>query len=197
MVPVSLYQTSLGTVNDTLYVYSSVDTVQRCLTANIVGASDISVSPSSIEVTVNKCNGFTTVPYTITNNGQAQLSYAVDVAEIYDSSYTQTWLYPAPNYSNTLVYNFNNIIDSDTIFYEIILNGEYSQTNNYFAMKAIRKDVVLQHESLESLKVEKLILLQVQHPFIISMEQVFSSETRIYFVMQFVQGGELFKHLSE
>ena len=70
-------------------------------------------------------------------------------------------------------------------------------TNTYFAMKSIRKDVVIQHESLESLKVEKLILLQVQHPFIISMEQVFSSETRIYFVMQFVQGGELFKHLSE
>ncbi|MDA8565663.1 PKD domain-containing protein [Schleiferiaceae bacterium] len=136
MVPVSLYQTSLGTVNDTLYVYSSVDTVQRCLTANVVGASDISVAPASIEVTINKCNGFATVPYTITNNGQAQLSYAVDVAEIYDSSYTQTWLYPAPNYSNTLVYNFNNIIDSDTIFYEIILNGEYSQTNNYFYLYA-------------------------------------------------------------
>ena len=71
------------------------------------------------------------------------------------------------------------------------------KTGSYFAMKSIRKDVVLQHESIESLKVEKLILLQVQHPFIISMEQVFSSDTRIYFVMQFVQGGELFKHLSE
>lgn len=34
-------------------------------------------------------------------------------------------------------------------------------TNQHFAMKSIRKDVVLQHESLESLKVEKLILLQV------------------------------------
>ena len=57
------------------------------------------------------------------------------------------------------------------------------QINKFFAMKSIRKDVVLQHESLESLKVEKLILLQVQHPFIISMEQVFSTDTRIYFVM--------------
>lgn len=35
------------------------------------------------------------------------------------------------------------------------------KTNKLFAMKSIRKDVVLQHESLESLKVEKLILLQV------------------------------------
>jgi serum/glucocorticoid-regulated kinase 2 len=65
------------------------------------------------------------------------------------------------------------------------------------AMKSIRKDVVIEHDSLESLKVEKLILLQVQHPFIISMDAVFASELRIYFIMAFIQGGELFKHLSE
>jgi hypothetical protein len=53
-------------------------------------------------------------------------------------------------------------------------------------MKSIRKDVIIEHDSLESLKVEKLILLQVKHPFIISMEHVFAQETRIYFVMQFV-----------
>jgi serine/threonine protein kinase len=29
----------------------------------------------------------------------------------------------------------------------------------FYAMKSIRKDVVLEHDSLESLKVEKLILL--------------------------------------
>jgi serine/threonine protein kinase len=71
------------------------------------------------------------------------------------------------------------------------------KTNSLHAMKSIRKDVVLEHDSLESLKVEKLILLQVKHPFIISMENVFAKSTRIYFIMAFVQGGELFKHLSE
>lgn len=71
------------------------------------------------------------------------------------------------------------------------------KTSDYFAMKSIRKDVVLEHDSLESLKVEKLILLQVKHPFIISMECVFAKSTRVYFIMPFVQGGELFKHLSE
>ena len=135
-IAVSLYQSTLGSVSDTLSIYSTVDTVHRCLTATIVGASDISVSPSSMNIIVNKCNGFATVPYTISNNGQAQLSYYVDVVEVYDSSYTQSWLYTAPNYSNSLGYTFNNIIDSDTIFYEIILNGEYSQTSNYFYLYA-------------------------------------------------------------
>ena len=56
---------------------------------------------------------------------------------------------------------------------------------------------MLEHDSLESLKVEKLILLQVRHPFIISMDWVFAKATRIYFIMSFIQGGELFKHLSD
>lgn len=43
-----------------------------------------------------------------------------------------------------------------------------------YAMKAIRKDIVIDTDSVESLRVEKLILLQVHHPFIISMEQVFA-----------------------
>lgn len=46
-------------------------------------------------------------------------------------------------------------------------------TEKYFAMKVIRKDVVIKHESISSLQVEKLILNQVNHPFIIGMEYVF------------------------
>jgi hypothetical protein len=40
-------------------------------------------------------------------------------------------------------------------------------------MKTIRKDVVMEHESVESLKVERLILSQVNHPFIIGLDYVF------------------------
>ncbi len=65
------------------------------------------------------------------------------------------------------------------------------------AMKCIRKDIVIEHESVESLEVEKLILLQVNHPFIIGMDYVFQKAFRIYFIMDFIQGGELFKHLSD
>ena len=70
-------------------------------------------------------------------------------------------------------------------------------SDKYFAMKCIRKDVVIKHESIDSLQVEKMILNQVNHPFIIGMEYVFQKAYRIYFLMDFIQGGELFKHLSE
>jgi hypothetical protein len=54
------------------------------------------------------------------------------------------------------------------------------------AMKCIRKDIVIEHESVESLGVEKLILLQVNHPFIIGMDYVFQKAYRIYFIMDFI-----------
>jgi serine/threonine protein kinase len=60
-----------------------------------------------------------------------------------------------------------------------------------YAMKSIRKDTVIKHESIESLEVEKMILLKVKHPFIISMDYVFVLETRVYFIMQYVEGGDI------
>mmetsp|Transcript_13875 Transcript_13875/g.10006 ORF Transcript_13875/g.10006 Transcript_13875/m.10006 type:complete len:192 (+) Transcript_13875:802-1377(+) len=64
-------------------------------------------------------------------------------------------------------------------------------------MKTIRKDVVLESESLDSIRLEKHIMLCVDHPFIISMEYVFQNEYRIYFLMQFIPGGELFNLLDQ
>ena len=62
-------------------------------------------------------------------------------------------------------------------------------------MKCIRKDVILKNENMDSLKLEKEILYEIEHPFIVSMDYVFSDAFRIYFLMDFVEGGELFRHL--
>lgn len=59
-------------------------------------------------------------------------------------------------------------------------------------MKSIRKDIVLDNDSLENIKLEKLILLQVSNPFIVSMQYVYQRSYRIYFIMEFVPGSELF-----
>lgn len=38
-------------------------------------------------------------------------------------------------------------------------------------------------------------MLEVKHPFIVKMHYVFQKNYRIYFVMDYVDGGELFQHL--
>mmetsp|Transcript_18128 Transcript_18128/g.30968 ORF Transcript_18128/g.30968 Transcript_18128/m.30968 type:complete len:283 (-) Transcript_18128:42-890(-) len=48
---------------------------------------------------------------------------------------------------------------------------------------------------MESLKLEKEILYNITHPFIVSMHFVFQNQFRIFFIMDFIEGGELFRHL--
>lgn len=56
-------------------------------------------------------------------------------------------------------------------------------------MKSIRKDIVLDNDSLENVKLEKLILLQVNNPFIVKMQFVYQRSYRLYFIMDFIAYG--------
>ena len=60
-------------------------------------------------------------------------------------------------------------------------------------MKVIRKDVLIEYDQIESTLLEKDILFAVDHPFLVGMDFLFQTETRLYFVMPFVRGGELYK----
>ncbi len=48
-----------------------------------------------------------------------------------------------------------------------------SNTGKVYAMKRLNKDVILQKNQVENIKVEKQILFQADHPFVNSMEYVF------------------------
>jgi serum/glucocorticoid-regulated kinase 2 len=74
---------------------------------------------------------------------------------------------------------------------------ENVNTGNQYAMKCIRKDIILENEQMENIQLEKDILYTINHPFLVNMEFVFQNEFRIYFLMKFVRGGELFRHLVE
>ena len=74
---------------------------------------------------------------------------------------------------------------------------ENMKTGKLHAMKSIRKDKIQDYDKVESTKLEEHILLNSEHPNIVSLDYVFHSEIRIYFVMQFIQGGELFKQIID
>ena len=72
---------------------------------------------------------------------------------------------------------------------------EYKPTKEIYAMKSLKKDVLLDQDQVESTLLEKKILQSLEHPFLVGMVFCFQTEERIYFVMSFVRGGELFQHL--
>jgi serum/glucocorticoid-regulated kinase 2 len=63
-------------------------------------------------------------------------------------------------------------------------------------MKSLRKDVLLDNDQVESTLIEKKILENLNFPFLVGMVWCFQTQERIFFVMPFIQGGELFQLLK-
>lgn len=66
-----------------------------------------------------------------------------------------------------------------------------------YAMKSIKKEVMLENDQIESAKMEKKILLHNKHPFLVKMSYIFQTEDKVFFVMNLVRGGELFTILNK
>jgi serine/threonine protein kinase len=65
-------------------------------------------------------------------------------------------------------------------------------------MKVIRKDQLLQMKNgLKGIIKEKELLLENNHPFLIKMEYGFQNEERLFFVMDLIEGGDLYDHFRK
>ncbi|EZG66826.1 protein kinase [Gregarina niphandrodes] len=63
------------------------------------------------------------------------------------------------------------------------------------ALKILRKSKIIQTKQVEHVKSERNILQAISHPFIVNLITSFQDERRLYMLMEFVNGGELFSHL--
>ena len=64
-----------------------------------------------------------------------------------------------------------------------------------YAIKIIEKVRLLEKEYVTNILNEKEVLSHCEHPFLIRLEYCFHDPDKIYLVMKFMQGGELYHHL--
>lgn len=65
-----------------------------------------------------------------------------------------------------------------------------------YAMKVISKKLLKKKNHISYMKSERDILTKIDHPFVVSLWFAFQSEKKIFLVMDFLAGGELFFHLK-
>ncbi|EGG18760.1 protein kinase 2 [Cavenderia fasciculata] len=65
-----------------------------------------------------------------------------------------------------------------------------------YAMKVLRKDAIIARKQVNHTKSEKTILQGVSHPFIVNLHFAFQTRDKLYMILDFVNGGELFYHLK-
>eukprot|EP00535_Pseudo-nitzschia_heimii_P011815 CAMPEP_0197198956 /NCGR_PEP_ID=MMETSP1423-20130617/33638_1 /TAXON_ID=476441 /ORGANISM="Pseudo-nitzschia heimii, Strain UNC1101" /LENGTH=663 /DNA_ID=CAMNT_0042652803 /DNA_START=80 /DNA_END=2071 /DNA_ORIENTATION=- len=71
------------------------------------------------------------------------------------------------------------------------------KTSQMFALKVLKKDNIIKRNQVEHTKTERSVLGYVNHPFIVGMNMAFQSREKLYFVLDYCAGGELFFHLGK
>ncbi|KAK4691720.1 hypothetical protein P7C71_g5341, partial [Lecanoromycetidae sp. Uapishka_2] len=80
-----------------------------------------------------------------------------------------------------------------------IMLAEKKVSKEVFAIKLIKKEFVIENDEVPMTRVEKNVLLRAtreQHPFIVHLHATFQTETRLYYVMEYVGGGDLMLHIQ-
>ncbi|KAL5036635.1 hypothetical protein RTP6_004182 [Batrachochytrium dendrobatidis] len=71
------------------------------------------------------------------------------------------------------------------------------KSNNLFAMKVLRKaSIVLHGKETEHTQNERSILEAVRHPFIVKLLYAFQTPEKLYLILSYASGGELFTYLA-
>uniref|UniRef100_A0A2P2L8D9 non-specific serine/threonine protein kinase n=1 Tax=Rhizophora mucronata TaxID=61149 RepID=A0A2P2L8D9_RHIMU len=70
-------------------------------------------------------------------------------------------------------------------------------TGHPFAIKILDRNQVFRHRMVEPLKREISTMKLIKHPNVIKIYEVMASKTKIYIVLEFVDGGELFDKIAK
>ena len=77
-----------------------------------------------------------------------------------------------------------------------VMQVKKKDTNRIYAVKTIRKAHIISRSEVAHTLAERSVLAQINNPFIVPLKFSFQSPEKLYFVLAFVNGGELFHHLQ-
>ena len=80
-----------------------------------------------------------------------------------------------------------------------VMLAEEKHTGQLFAIKVLKKEFIIENDEIDSTRSEKRVFLvaaRERHPFLLLLHSCFQTETRVYFVMEYVGGGDLMLHIQ-
>eukprot|EP00835_Amoeboradix_gromovi_P006714 NODE_856_length_3664_cov_0.279102.p1 type:complete len:341 gc:universal NODE_856_length_3664_cov_0.279102:1153-131(-) len=77
-----------------------------------------------------------------------------------------------------------------------VMQVKKKDTSRVYAMKIIKKSHIVETDEVEHTLAERQVLTKINNPFIVSLKFPFQFPEKLYFCLDFVNGGELFHHLQ-
>ncbi|MES1923181.1 hypothetical protein MHBO_004726, partial [Bonamia ostreae] len=78
-----------------------------------------------------------------------------------------------------------------------VLQVRKKDDGQIYAMKILKKSDIMYQNQMEHTKAERKILQVIQHPFLMKLRFAFQTKQKLYIVIDFYKGGELFFHLKK
>ncbi|GAB5576672.1 protein kinase C iota type isoform X1 [Prionailurus iriomotensis] len=81
--------------------------------------------------------------------------------------------------------------------YAKVLLVRLKKTDRIYAMKVVKKELVNDDEDIDWVQTEKHVFEQASnHPFLVGLHSCFQTESRLFFVIEYVNGGDLMFHMQ-
>jgi len=77
-----------------------------------------------------------------------------------------------------------------------VMQVRHKGTGQIYAMKVLRKSSIMERDQVDHTKAERRILEALRHPFLMTLRYAFQTQEKLYLVLDYLQGGELFYHLK-
>ncbi|CAD5212725.1 unnamed protein product [Bursaphelenchus okinawaensis] len=81
--------------------------------------------------------------------------------------------------------------------YAKVVQAEHKVTKQIYAIKIIKKSMFLEEDDLDWIQTEKSVFETASnHPFLVGLHSCFQSDSRLFFVIEFIPGGDLMFHMQ-